>query len=570
MDLEDTNFEDISPPSLTFDDYICPITAQFFFEPKQAVPCGHFFESDAIEKWMATERRCPCCREEITKTFSVPPNFKKTYTEILEKKPDLHGERYFNKTLFMLAKDNENQFNKYFELFKHSENYCNEIDDDKRSARSSVLAILAESKKGMELICHDEKFREKITAPSLNHANLYGESALYFVTKFSCQLLEEDPTLSAKITEEGLNSIITRNGQEHSALYWLTKSPIGRRLFINNAELRAKIQADAFNHVIQSGPEHGYSPAFQLMKNAEGMELLKNDPVLCAKITAESLNSLIVNGEYRGLTPVYWWMSSENHFNFLIENPSLYKKITAQGLNGIWQVGENKGISPVFWLTKFEKGRELLEKDEKFSEKISSAALNSVVLGGETPGITALAHLVAYDDGLELLKKNAKLRAKITAEGMNSYPILGGDYGVTPAVWFMVSKIGSELLLRDDKLRKKINAEGINTVETGEDNGATGVYWLMRNKTGRNIFYKDARLRELITKESLHRVITTGNHKGKSAAFWLKKYGQRLLKIDETLKNKLAMEEIPSAFFNKNGKQKWVEVKTPLGNFKKK
>jgi len=559
MDVEDTNFQNISPFSMTFDDYICPITAQYFFDPQQVLPCGHIFESQAIQQWLkdTPENQCPCCREKITKIFPAPHYFKKHYAELLEKKLDLHGERYFDWGSFIASLAIETEFNKYIELFKKSVSHLNAIQDEKKSDKHSVLSILAENQKGREIL---EQLQNNLIPDALNHVNIYGESAIYFLIKFNSSIVM-NPYFYEKISEESLNGILTRK-DESSILFLLTQSEKGRELLIGQPKLRSKISEEALNHVITAGPFKGSSPLFELLQTKEGLALIKNDAELCAKISADGLNSIIESGENLGISAVYWLTNTEENIEFLTQQPVLRAKISRKGLNATFQTGENQGVSPLFCLTKFENGIKLLEDDAKLREKISILAFNSVILQGETPGVTAFYQMVMSDDGFEILKKDKKLLAKVTEAGMNSYPIVGENNGITAAVWLIVSDEGLALLNKYPKLRKKINSEGMNTVEQGQDNGATGVYWLMKQKGGRQILRKDARLRGLINQDSLHLVIVEGDDKGKSAAFWLKKYGQGILKLDSGLRKKLKIEEkVPLSQFFKKGKRKNLEVK---------
>lgn len=474
MDVDDTNFQNISAFSMTFDDYICPITGQFYFDPKQVLPCGHIFESSAIEKWLKAEpdNNCPCCREKITKTFPAPYYFKKHYAELLEKKPELHGERYFDWGNFIASQKMENDFNKYIELFKKIPSYLNVICDEKKSDKNSVVLILSKSQKGREFL---EQSLNNLSVKALNHVNVDGESAIYYLIKSHSHIVD-DPYFHTKIAVESLNSTLATDEEaDYSTLYWLTQSVKGRELLINHPELRSQITARALNHII-----------------------------------------------------------------------------------------ENQGISPLFCLMQHENGRALIESDAKLRNKISSTGLNSVILQGETPGVTSLYYLATSANGILLLEQDAKLRGKVTQEGMNSYPIIGENSGMTVAVKFIINEDGLALLNKNPQLRKKINKEGINTREQGENCGATGVYWLLKHKVGRQILRKDARLRGLIQRESLHHVITEGPEKGKSAAFWLKKCGQLILKLDSGLKKKLLPEvKASSSQFFKNGKKRKYELKEP-------
>lgn len=300
-------------------------------------------------------------------------------------------------------------------------------------------------------------------------------------------------------------------------------------------------------HLLKSSSKHlnaiseeknfeGTSAVFFLANSSKGREILINDTELRSHITSDALNSI---DQRDGGSAVYGLMSGLPTFEILKNDSTLRSKITPTGLNAILKASENRGLSAVFWLLKWEGGVELLKNDPVLRSKITVQGLDVIKEDGDSPGDSAVSFLVGMDNGVELLKNDPTLRAKITARGLNSYTLEGPYCGISGVTFLTVNAMGLDLLKGDPILRGKITEEGLNSVEQSIDSGTSALYWLAKNPKGRRLLLEDARLRALISKEVLNAEVTRGEEMGKSAAYWLKHYGQELLAADPVLRAKI-------------------------------
>src|SRR3990167_9507884 len=79
-------------------DLTCPISMSVFFNPAQAAPCGHVFESQTIQGFVG--KNCPCCRQDIVILSSPSPFLHNALNNVLTQNSELYNEVYFDLTNF--------------------------------------------------------------------------------------------------------------------------------------------------------------------------------------------------------------------------------------------------------------------------------------------------------------------------------------------------------------------------------------------------------------------------------------------------------------------------------------
>jgi hypothetical protein len=242
--MDDKDFDEKISIRISLADFICPISEQIFFNPIQAMPCGHFFEEEELKGWEEKNDTCPYCREKIEEKFPTPPYFNRQLTELLERNPKLYDECYFNVETFsknFSAYDEKKIESKPFKKMLH-------VLENSSVHFNNALPLLMKKPSGMVLLTNHPALRQKITAKSLN------------------KIL--DP-------ESGI-----------SVLYLLAESAEGRKLLINDGRLRSLIEIETLHaRVLLAGENTRKSAAFWLKKY--GKDFWKIDPILRAKLFQE-------------------------------------------------------------------------------------------------------------------------------------------------------------------------------------------------------------------------------------------------------------------------------------------
>jgi len=389
--------------TIPIEDFICPITSQVFFEPNQAMPCGHIFEMEAINKWRNTSVSCPCCRQPIDAIYPAPSYFKKLFKEFLEKNPKFENERYFNFETFENAFQNNGNIQPYLDLFKVATKQFNSPSEEKKSEGLTPLALFAKNERGFNLLITEPKLRENITEEGLNTAIKVGDdrgiAALYWFTipKNIHRILVNDEKFRSKITSDGLNSVFEEEGplQGVSPIFALCTTVSGRKVLKENDALRAKISSFGLNHVVLGESYVGDSAVNYLAGSDDGIEILINDLLLREKITPEGLNSYKLLGEDAGVTTVSWLILSDLGIELLSQDENLLKKISAEGINMAEQ-GRDKDASAIYWLLATAKGREIFARDKRIRSLISEEALHRMVSEGHNAGLSPAYWLKSF------------------------------------------------------------------------------------------------------------------------------------------------------------------------------
>lgn len=360
--------------SISLNDFSCPITTQLFLDPRQVVPCGHLFENDAIRQWKEESDECPCCRKKIKHIYLAPPYFYRQFTELLEKNPHLHDERYFNLETFsnLLDEEKENSiaFKKIIQLLKNSDKHLNQVPDENILEGTSALTWLVGTDLGIKILKNDAELRAKISSNGLNRKELGDDNGATPLTwmvrdEKGMEILIKDANLRQKITAEGLNSVSQEKeciGQTPLAIF--ANNNIGIQLLMDDIQLRKKITKEGLNSYILEGENSGLSAVSLLAKSKLGIELLFHSSILTSLITEEGLNT----PQQNGISATYELLKSEQGRKLLAEVGKLRKLISIDALHRMVTDGPDEGKSAAFWLKK--QGKKLLSVDPELRKKL--------------------------------------------------------------------------------------------------------------------------------------------------------------------------------------------------------
>jgi len=119
------------------EDYICPITRQIFSDPVVASD-HHVYERRALTDWYNRNKTSPITRKPIKGEFYSCHLIKKQITRLLEEKPKLKADQYFDLNIEKLfdpenhwKKKEEDQLIEIFETIKEHEFDLDSIQDPK-------------------------------------------------------------------------------------------------------------------------------------------------------------------------------------------------------------------------------------------------------------------------------------------------------------------------------------------------------------------------------------------------------------------------------------------------------
>lgn len=426
-------------------DFICPISQCIIYESSMAQPCGHIFEKKEIEKARQIKQECPCCKNIIT-SCCPNPFFDMTLEKALQIRPQLQKERYFcmeyletalrknvlpsklvqylkatgelsqllnNESTRLLIIQNFSKFD-----YQSLNTVC---EQDGTTAMFKLLRMVNQIVNGKLLENH---WKAKIGVESMNAIEKKsGASAVtYLAVDFTgMMLLEADPSLLAKINEQGLNAIHNIWGisavtsfiaSQTCNLGGAYRRPSEGPLF-KDAEFRSKINEHGLNAVSKM---RGCSAVTLLASTMKGQMLLTKDDVLRAKINEQGLNAI---DKISKMSAVSYLAGRREGRLLLAKDAALRSKINEKGLNA---VDKKLNLSAVICFAATPEGREILAKDKRLRALILKDELNRIVQQGEYKGESAAICLLASEDGKELLKQDRELLDKIDFSIIQSRP----------------------------------------------------------------------------------------------------------------------------------------------------
>lgn len=264
------------PEKYNEENYECPITSLYFFDPVKAITqdeksCGHYFERDAIQKWVheKTNPTCPCCRAIIKKILPTSMQFETALSDQIASQ-NAYNQVYFNLDHFseIVAKNKLHTSigQRYITLLKNAENHLNQIANEGTNKGKSAIEILCTTPQGRDLLrnkinilqsSNETQFlfhHAKITPDSLI-ISVNGKSILEWIKLKEKEIKTEAPTVEKKgalgrffnlfsksdqteeLVQKNLNIILTHiiNGNRNAARTLLEK------LKTENPEILKKI-----------------------------------------------------------------------------------------------------------------------------------------------------------------------------------------------------------------------------------------------------------------------------------------------------------------------------------------
>ena len=182
--------------SVNLEDFICPIGLFLFFNPTQAAPCGHVFESQAIQGFVG--KKCPCCRQDIVILSSTSPFFRSALHNVLMQNLALYSEVYFDLKDFKKIFKQENGLKtpigkRYITLLENATNHLNE-----------AMSVLASTLSGRDLLRKKLKIVSTSSATAAASAAASGsEKYLFGNAEISAESLQTQ--INGKSIREWLN-----------------------------------------------------------------------------------------------------------------------------------------------------------------------------------------------------------------------------------------------------------------------------------------------------------------------------------------------------------------------------
>ena len=314
-------------------EFICPVGSHIFCIPLE-LECGHMLEMfEAAFCIITTENHsCPLCR---TPFPNPSPNafFNKMFDIVLKLNPSFADERYLP-----------------YDVARH-------ID------RLELVPLLIKFPKLLDHFYED----------------LQGLSVLCVLLRaHNCKTLTEHPELVENISIASLNNTSKtdnpiRGGK--NALCMLTKYFRGQDLLRDHPSLRAKITVEGFNTIII---EHNETPVLDLVSTSTGIEILHADPLLRDKINSIGLNTTSNFSETKDVSALYLLAKQPRGRELLLSDKKLRDKILPSGLNSVTKTG----MSAAFILAK--ECISLFE-DETLRAKVDMAALSKLCAEQKEP-----------------------------------------------------------------------------------------------------------------------------------------------------------------------------------------
>jgi hypothetical protein len=369
-------------PTLSLEDFICPITQQIFINPVDVRRCGHRFETDALSDWRKNHNNCPCCRGNIDVIYPVVDKFfQKLLNKLLKKNPILQNQRYFSLRLL--------------------ENCLKKNDQKKIKEMLDSLSI------------------EQMNA-RLEEKGYEGQTIVGVVLSYDSglqQILVNDKCMG-KIQPQGLNAIMRSSSGEFKSdegapLVFILFSYIKFGPLLKKRKFRAKIPAEGLNAIVEVGESKGASAVLPMFSSSFNRDISLNDHKLLAKIQPDGLNCY---DEKKRVSPVNWLAAITGA---LLVKPELRAKITAKGLNVIAE----DGTSGASELLESSDGRKTLLADARLCSLISKEALFSTIGSGIHEGKKPVDFLLNTPEGEEILKCNPDLAEKAGLNKQNEFKL---------------------------------------------------------------------------------------------------------------------------------------------------
>lgn len=218
---------------------------------------------------------------------------------------------------------------------------------DKYSEQASELA-----KNPRRIAAIDD---EKLNKPDTDGITLAYKLS---VTGYGVEIFQNRHDLVSKLTPQGLNSPVTRDGMDQgfSALYMLTrKDEFSIEFLARNPQVVSMITVSSLNSSASTGPDEGRSPLWWLLAQACGRKLLVNNPKVMKKISAQGLCSV---SKEDGKSPLWLLFNAIHECEYartLINQHAkhLHANITKKGLNAVCK--EPEGSTPLHALLTGDK-----------------------------------------------------------------------------------------------------------------------------------------------------------------------------------------------------------------------